>query len=59
MGSVIERAATPLDGFNTGFTICGVIMLAGGAIGMALIRPKREAMRWAGEMPAIRGVGAA
>jgi MFS family permease len=59
MGSVIERAATPLDGFNTGFTICGIIMLAGGAIGMALIRPKREAMRWAGDMPAIRGVGAA
>ena len=51
MGSVIERAATPLDGFNTGFTICGVIMLAGGAIGMALIRPKRETSRWAGEMP--------
>jgi MFS transporter, ACS family, D-galactonate transporter len=59
MGSVIERAATPLDGFNAGFTICGVIMLVGGAIGMALIRPKREATRWVGEMPAIRGVGAA
>jgi MFS transporter, ACS family, D-galactonate transporter len=51
MGSVIERAATPLDGFNTGFTICGVIMLVGGAIGMALISPKREAMRWASGMP--------
>ena len=42
MGSVVERAATPLDGFNTGFMICGVIMLVGGAIGMALIRPERE-----------------
>jgi MFS transporter, ACS family, D-galactonate transporter len=51
MGSVIERAATPLDGFNSGFTICGVIMLVGGAIGMALIRPKREAIRWASKMP--------
>ena len=51
MGSVIETAATPLDGFNTGFMICGVIMLAGGVIGMALIRPEREAMRWASEMP--------
>ena len=59
MGSVIERAATPLDGFNTGFTICGVIMLVGGAIGMALIRPKHEAMRWAGDMPGIRTAGAA
>ncbi|MBV8337323.1 MAG: MFS transporter [Alphaproteobacteria bacterium] len=46
MGSVIENAATPLAGFNTGFTICGVVMLIGGAIGIALIRPEREASRW-------------
>ena len=52
MGSVVETAATPLDGFNTGFMICGVIMLIGGVIGMALMRPERETMRWAGEMPA-------
>jgi ACS family D-galactonate transporter-like MFS transporter len=45
MGSVIERAATPLDGFNTGFLICGVIMLFGGAIAMALINPEGEAKR--------------
>lgn len=30
--------------------ICGAIMLVGGAIGMALIRPEREAMRWRDEM---------
>jgi MFS transporter, ACS family, D-galactonate transporter len=47
MGSVIESASTPLDGFNTGFFICGLIMLAGGVIGMALIDPEREARRWA------------
>jgi MFS family permease len=52
MGSVVETAATPLDGFNTGFMICGVIMLIGGVIGMALMRPERETMRWASEMPA-------
>ena len=46
MGSVVETAATPLAGFNTGFMICGVIMLAGGLIGMALIRPERDALRW-------------
>jgi ACS family D-galactonate transporter-like MFS transporter len=51
MGSVIERAATPLAGFNTGFMICGAIMLVGGAIGMALISPRREATRWAGQGP--------
>jgi MFS family permease len=44
MGSVIERAATSLQGFNTGFVICG-------AIGMALIRPERETTRWGGELP--------
>ena len=26
MGSVVEAAASPIDGFNTGFMICGVIM---------------------------------
>jgi ACS family D-galactonate transporter-like MFS transporter len=48
MGSVIETAATPLDGFNTGYVICGITMLAGGIIGMALMRPEREALRFAG-----------
>ena len=51
MGSVVERAATPLDGFNSGFMICGIIMLVGGAIGMALIRPEREKARWPRGMP--------
>jgi len=46
MGSVIETAAAPLDGFNTGFMICGAIMLVGGIIGMALIYPERETKRW-------------
>jgi ACS family D-galactonate transporter-like MFS transporter len=48
MGSVVETAATPLAGFNTGFMICGVIMLVDGLIGMALIRPGRAALRCAG-----------
>ena len=43
MGSVIESATTPLDGFNTGFFICGVIMVVGGAIAMALVNPERDA----------------
>jgi MFS family permease len=51
MGSVVETAATPLDGFNTGFMICGIIMLVGGLIGMALMRPERDAVRWASLMP--------
>jgi MFS family permease len=45
MGSVIESAAVPIDGFNTGFFLCGVIMLVGGAIAMALVNPERETKR--------------
>jgi MFS family permease len=47
MGRVIEVAPTPLDGFNTGFIICGIIMMLGGAIGVILINPEREVKRWA------------
>jgi len=52
MGSVVETATTPLEGFNTGFMICGMIMLIGGLIGTALMRPERETTRWASGMPA-------
>jgi len=45
MGSVIENAATPLDGFNAGFLMCGVIMLAGGAIAMTFVNPERAKRR--------------
>jgi MFS family permease len=51
MGSVIQDAATPLDGFYAGYTICGCVMLVAGAIGMALIRPERESSRWANAIP--------
>jgi hypothetical protein len=51
MGSVVEAAPTSLEGFNTGFMICGVIMLVGGIIGMSLMRPERETVGWASEMP--------
>jgi MFS transporter, ACS family, D-galactonate transporter len=45
MGRAIESATTPLDGFNTGFFMCGVIMLVGGGIAIALVNPEREAKR--------------
>jgi MFS transporter, ACS family, D-galactonate transporter len=45
MGNVIERAATPIEGYNTGFVICGLIMLVGGAIGMIFMRPERDGAR--------------
>jgi len=56
MGSVVQNAATPLDGFYIGYTICGWIMLVGGAIAMALIRPERETSGWAAQIavPAVK-----
>ena len=56
MGSVVQTATSPLDGFNTGYTICGCILLAGGAIGTAFIRPEREESHWSGGIadPAAR-----
>ena len=50
-GRLVERAATALEGFNRAFVICGVITLIGGSVGMMLVRPEREAMRLAREVP--------
>jgi ACS family D-galactonate transporter-like MFS transporter len=55
MGSVIESATTPLDGFNTGFFICGVIMLVGGTIAMALVNPERDASAVRAKSTALDG----
>jgi MFS transporter, ACS family, D-galactonate transporter len=40
MGSMIEKAATPMAGYESGFTILGFLLLAGGIIGMLFIRPE-------------------
>jgi MFS transporter, ACS family, D-galactonate transporter len=42
---VLTRRIRPLDGFNTGLFMCGIIMLVGGGIAMALVNPEREAKR--------------
>jgi MFS transporter, ACS family, D-galactonate transporter len=60
MGSVIEGAATPLDGFYLGYRLCGAIMLLGGIIGAALMNPEREVERFsAGTAPPRRLSGEA
>src|SRR4051794_4349946 len=45
MGSVIQRAAVPLDGYMTGFTINAVIMAASGLLGLLLLWPNSERAR--------------
>jgi MFS transporter, ACS family, D-galactonate transporter len=49
MCDIVEKAATPAQGYFDGFFVCGVIMLAGGLIGVAFIRPEREAARLGGQ----------
>ena len=45
MGSVIQRAAAPLEGYMTGFTINAVIMIASGLLGLLLLWPNTERAR--------------
>jgi MFS family permease len=41
-GSVIEGAATALDGYQTGYLICAGMQAAGGLCGLALMWPARD-----------------
>jgi predicted MFS family arabinose efflux permease len=45
MGSVIQRAAVPLEGYMTGFTINAVIMIGSGLLGLLLLWPNTERAR--------------
>ena len=45
MGRVIKYAATPIDGYMTGFTINAVIMVASGLAGLLLLWPNSERAR--------------
>jgi MFS family permease len=48
MGAVIKHAATPLEGYMTGFTINAAIMVASGVLGLLLLWPNTERARLAG-----------
>lgn len=47
MGSMIQKAATPAIGYETGFAILGALLLAGGLIGLLFIRPEADRQRLA------------
>jgi MFS family permease len=49
MGSVIKHAATPMEGYMTGFTINAVIMVASGLLGLLLLWPNTERARLMGQ----------
>ena len=52
MGSVIQHAGTPIDGYLTGFTINAAIMVVSGLLGLALLWPNTERARLMGEQAA-------
>jgi len=52
MGSVIQHAATPIDGYLTGFTINAAIMVVSGLLGLALLWPNTERARLMGAQAA-------
>ncbi len=45
MGTVIQNASVPLDGYMTGFTINAVVMAASGLLGLLLLWPNTERKR--------------
>jgi MFS family permease len=45
MGSVIQNAAVPHDGYMTGFTINAVILIVSGLLGLLLLWPNTERAR--------------
>jgi MFS family permease len=47
MGSVIEGAASVAEGYSLGFSVCGVVTLVGGIIGLLFLRPDAQRARFA------------
>jgi MFS family permease len=45
MGKVIQNAATPMEGYLTGFTINAVILIVSGLLGLLLLWPNTERAR--------------
>jgi hypothetical protein len=51
MGKVIQGAATPVDGYLTGFTINASILITSGLLGLLLLWPNTERARLMGQAP--------
>jgi predicted MFS family arabinose efflux permease len=57
MGSIIQNAATPIAGYETGYVILGMLLLAGGIIGLLFIRPEADRKRLAAHAVASPSLG--
>ena len=49
MGSVIQHASSPLEGYMSGFTINAMVLMASGCLGLLLLWPNVERVRLMGE----------
>ncbi|MBR0869721.1 MFS transporter [Bradyrhizobium tropiciagri] len=49
MGNVIQKAATPMEGYLSGFTINAAIMVVSGILGLLLLWPNTERARLTGQ----------
>ena len=47
MGSIIQNAPTPIAGYEKGYVILGILLMAGGIIGLLFIRPEADRKRLA------------
>jgi MFS family permease len=53
MGAVVQNAATPMLGYERGYVILGILLLAGGIIGLLFIRPETDRKRLAAHAVAL------
>jgi len=53
MGSVIEGAASAVEGYGLGFSICGAVTFVGGVIGLVFLRPEAQRARFASTSTAV------
>ncbi len=47
MGAVVQNAASPMAGYERGYLILGLLLMAGGVIGLLFIRPEHDRKRLA------------
>src|SRR5262249_54366099 len=47
VGWLVERAGSPVEGYEQGFIVLGVLLISGGVVGMLLIDPEADRTRLA------------
>ena len=53
MGAMVQKAATPMLGYERGYVVLGILLIAGGLIGLLFIRPELDRKRLAAHAVAL------